>query len=102
MIKAGDAVLTSAGRLPFKAIIHIAALEWYWRATEKAVANGVRNALELAQQQGFSSIAFPALGSGTGGMSVDRSLHLMEQSVIQAATPLDVLLVEFKPVRKQK
>lgn len=100
VMKAGDAVLTSAGRLPFKAIIHVAALEWYWRASEKAVANGVRNALELAKQKDFSSIAFPALGSGTGGMSIDRSLHLIEQSVNQASTNLDVLIVEFKSARK--
>jgi O-acetyl-ADP-ribose deacetylase (regulator of RNase III) len=34
-IPLGGAVLTSAGRLPFKAIIHVAGINLLWRASER-------------------------------------------------------------------
>src|SRR5689334_7805725 len=43
-IPLGGAVATSAGRLPFKAIIHVAGINMLWRATRDSIANSVRNA----------------------------------------------------------
>lgn len=96
-MRAGDAVVTSAGRLPFRAIIHVAALEWYWRATAHAVTQGVKNAIDLARRHAFASLAFPALGAGTGGMPVAQSLSLMEAAIAEAdAGTLNVVLVEYR------
>src|SRR4051794_18354656 len=61
-IPLGGAVLTSAGRLSFKAIIHVAGIDLLWRASERSIRDSVRNALDLARQHGFRSIAFPLLG----------------------------------------
>src|SRR3954465_9073940 len=36
------AVLTSAGRLPFKAIIHVAGINLLWRASERSIRDSVR------------------------------------------------------------
>lgn len=36
-IPLGDAVLTSAGRLPFKGIIHVAGINLLWRASELSI-----------------------------------------------------------------
>src|SRR5215472_12162336 len=36
-IPLGGAVLTSAGRLPHKAIIHVAGINMFWRSTETSV-----------------------------------------------------------------
>ena len=46
-IPLGGAVLTSAGRLPFKGIIHVAGINMLWRASEP-IRDSVRNSLALA------------------------------------------------------
>jgi O-acetyl-ADP-ribose deacetylase (regulator of RNase III) len=54
----GSAVLTSAGKLPFKGIIHVAGINMLWRASEQSIRDSVRNAITVAEQHGFKSIAF--------------------------------------------
>src|SRR5690606_18923164 len=57
-IPLGTAVLTSAGKLPFKGIIHVAGINLLWRASERSIRDSVRNALAVAEEHGFQSIAF--------------------------------------------
>jgi O-acetyl-ADP-ribose deacetylase (regulator of RNase III) len=78
VLRAGQAVLTSAGRLPYRGIIHVAGLSAWWRSSEEIVRDGVRNALCLAAEHGFTSIALPLIGSGTGGVRSERSLAITE------------------------
>jgi O-acetyl-ADP-ribose deacetylase (regulator of RNase III) len=49
-IPLGGAVETSAGRLPFKAIIHVAGISMFWRSSEQAIRGCVRSALGTARQ----------------------------------------------------
>src|SRR3954447_6922880 len=51
-IPLGGAVLTPAGKLPFKGIIHVAGINMLWRATEKSIRDSVTNALRLAHESG--------------------------------------------------
>jgi O-acetyl-ADP-ribose deacetylase (regulator of RNase III) len=95
MLKAGEAVHTSAGRLGFKRIIHVAALEWYWRATDSSVRLSASNALDLALSLGMRSVAFPLLGAGTGGKHPARSRELIEAACQERAPQLDVRIVEY-------
>lgn len=76
-IPLGGAVLTGAGRLPFKGIIHVAGISMWWRASEYSIRESCRNAMRIAREQGFQSIAFPLIGAGTGGRSVDQVEKLM-------------------------
>lgn len=76
MLALGGAVVTSAGRLPFKAIIHVAGIDLTWRSTEKSIRGSVASALEEADRRGFRSIAIPLIGAGTGGGSED-DVHRM-------------------------
>src|SRR5215469_9948912 len=46
-IPLGGAVLTSAGRLPFRRIIHVAGIDLLWRSSEFSVRHSVRNAMTL-------------------------------------------------------
>jgi len=41
-IPLGGAVQTSAGRLPFRAIIHVAGIGMFWRSSERAIRMGVK------------------------------------------------------------
>src|SRR4030081_1887516 len=49
-IPLGGAVLTSAGRLPFRGIIHVAGINMMWRASEWSVRESVKNAMRLAYE----------------------------------------------------
>lgn len=73
----GQAVLTGAGRLPFRGIIHVAGINLLWRASERSIRTSVANAIALASEHDFASVAFPLIGSGSGGFDADRALALM-------------------------
>ncbi|MEY3458779.1 MAG: hypothetical protein RL215_1936, partial [Planctomycetota bacterium] len=44
-IPLGGAVLTSAGKLPFKGIIHVAGINLLWRSSEWSIRDSVKNAM---------------------------------------------------------
>ncbi len=92
----GSAVVTSAGRLPFKAIIHVVGINMLWRASERSIQDSVRNALAKAREQGFRSVAFPVIGAGSGSFNEARALELMRQVLDVEAGALDVSVVRFK------
>ena len=54
-IPLGGAVETSAGRLPFRAIIHVAGISMFWRSSERAIRGCVRSALGIAREKGYRS-----------------------------------------------
>ena len=65
-IPLGQAVVTSAGKLPFRGIIHVAGINGFWRASEDSIRKSVRSAMRLAEQEGYRSVAFPVIGAGSG------------------------------------
>ncbi|MFP2962547.1 macro domain-containing protein [Myxococcus sp. 1LA] len=93
----GSAVVTSAGRLPFKAIIHVAGINILWRASERSIQDSVRNALARAREQGLRSVAFPVIGAGSGSFDEARALELMRQVLDAEAGTLEVSIVRFRP-----
>jgi O-acetyl-ADP-ribose deacetylase (regulator of RNase III) len=77
----GHAVLTGAGRLPFRGIIHVAGINLVWRASEKSIRGSVASAIAIAREHNFGSIALPVIGSGSGGFSQDAALDLMRDAL---------------------
>ncbi|MEZ6047419.1 MAG: macro domain-containing protein [Planctomycetaceae bacterium] len=96
MIPLGEARLTSAGRLPYKAIIHVAGINLFWRASEKSIRDSIRNSLSLAHKHQFQSIAYPLIGAGSGGMSVDRVQAIMLDEFESQSNDLRVIVVVYK------
>ena len=80
-IPLGGAVVTGAGRLPFKAIIHVAGISMWWRSSERSIRDSVRNALSLTVEHDLQSIAFPLIGAGTGGGSPEDVLSLTKDEL---------------------
>jgi len=72
-IPLGGAVLTSAGKLPFKGIIHVAGINLFWTATEFSIRASVRNAIRLSEEHGFESLAMPLIGAGSGRFHQDKT-----------------------------
>ena len=93
----GSAQLTSAGKLSFKGIIHVAGINLLWRTSEQAVRDSTRNSLDLAVHESFESIGFPIIGAGSGGGKKQRRLSWMQDEVSKHSYPGRVLIVEYQP-----
>ena len=95
-IPLGGAVLTSAGRLPFKGIIHVAGINMLWRASERSIRDSVKNAMTVAEDNGLQSIAFPLIGAGSGSFNQERAKEIMLDELNKLGTALEVTVVVFK------
>jgi len=67
-----------------------------WRASEWSIRQSVRNAMALADEKGFQSIAFPLIGAGSGGFNQERAKAIMEDELGKMEYQLDVVLVEYR------
>ncbi len=86
--QAGDVVVTTAGALSSRYVFHVVTIgpdRWEDPSVVPDVANLVRRAtrtcLELMPPLGVRSIAFPALGTGSAGYSIEASAAAMAEVV---------------------
>ena len=101
-IPLGRAVLTSAGKLPFKGIIHVAGINMLWMASERSIRDSVKNAVRLTYDKGFKSIAFPLIGAGSGSFNQDKAKALMLDELSKLDVPMTVKVVVFKMAAPKK
>ncbi len=96
IIPLGQAVLTSAGKLSYQGIIHVAGINAFWFASEFSIRNSIRNAMEIAKESNFNSIAFPVIGAGSGSYNREKALKIMldEFSQIDSETKVKIVLYE--------
>ena len=99
-IPLGGAVLTSAGRLPFKAIIHVAGINLLWRASERSIRDSVRHAVRLTHEKSFRSVALPLIGAGSGGFNEQQAKDVMLDELSKLEVPVAVKVVVFKRARR--
>ncbi len=91
-IPLGEAALTGAGELDARYVIHAAAMEPGGAPGEESIRSAVRRSLEIARERGLQSVAFPAVGTGVGGFSMQRCAELMLDEVeahVEAETSLE-------------
>lgn len=93
MIPLGGAVLTSAGHLSHKGIIHVAGINLLWLGSEWATRESAKNALALAHKYRFGSIAFPTIGAGTGGLAPARSIELIGEAAKSSPYAGEIVIV---------
>jgi len=60
----GEAVVTTAGRLPYKGVVHAVGPHQGVGQEEQKLVQALRAAFDCAVAQGFASLAFPAVSSG--------------------------------------
>lgn len=99
LLPLGGAVLTSAGRLPYRGIIHVAGIGLFWTASEKSIRLSTHNALALAEGR-FNSIAFPLIGAGTGGRKAGLVEQMMLEEMEASTFPGPIILVRFRGPKK--
>ena len=63
-IEVGDAVVTTAGRLPFKGVIHAVGPHQGLGREEERLVRALEAAFLRAHERGWSSVSFPAVSSG--------------------------------------
>jgi O-acetyl-ADP-ribose deacetylase (regulator of RNase III) len=99
-IPLGGAVITSAGKLTFKAIIHVAGINLFWRSSKQSVQNSVRNSMKLIIEHGYQSVAFPLIGAGSGGGDEAIVLSWMTEELGKIEFEGQIILVIYEKRRK--
>ena len=94
-IPLGHAVLTSAGRLPHKGIIHVAGISMLWRASRASIQGSVKSAMAIVHERGFRSVAFPIIGAATGGFGEQGALDLMVEAFAEIESQVEATIVRF-------
>lgn len=86
----GEAVITPAGRLPARYVIHTVGPVYGRHGGEEAelLARCYRNSLQLAAAEGLASIAFPAISTGVYGYPPE------EAAAVVAATLTETLATQ--------
>ena len=82
-IPVGEAVVTGAGRLKARYIIHAAVMGQDLKTDAEKIRQATRNSLLRGDELGIKSIAFPALGTGVGGFPLDECARIMISEVRQ-------------------
>jgi len=77
----GDAVVTGAGTLAARSVIHAVSLDRDRRTSAAAIESAVRSAMARAREIGATSVAFPALGTGIGGFPLDDAAAITVRTV---------------------
>jgi len=67
----GEAVVTTAGRLPFKGVIHAVGPHQGVGQEQGRLVQALRAAFERAHERGWGSVSFPAVSSGIFAVPLD-------------------------------
>jgi O-acetyl-ADP-ribose deacetylase (regulator of RNase III) len=80
---AGDAVITGAGKLPCKHVIHTVGPVWHGgtRGEAQTLASCYRKSLLLAAESGLTGIAFPNISTGIYGYPKDKAAAVAAEAV---------------------
>jgi O-acetyl-ADP-ribose deacetylase len=76
-IEPGGCVITSAGRLAARHVIHAAVMREDLVTSATLIARATRSALTMAEAHGCASIALPAFGTGVGGFPLSECAGIM-------------------------
>ncbi|PWC07810.1 O-acetyl-ADP-ribose deacetylase [Mycetocola zhujimingii] len=92
----GEAVATTAGRLPAKHVIHTVGPVWDPNEDRsELLASAYRNSLRVADELGAATVAFPAISAGVYGWPLADAARIAVRTVREVDPPADVTFVLF-------
>jgi O-acetyl-ADP-ribose deacetylase (regulator of RNase III) len=71
VIKTGSAVVTTAGKLPFKGVIHAVGPRQGEGDEEAKLVLALTSSFQRAKERGWDSVSFPAVSSGIFAVPLD-------------------------------
>jgi O-acetyl-ADP-ribose deacetylase (regulator of RNase III) len=80
-VELGESIVTTAGRLAARAVIHAVSLDRVRRTSGPVIDQAVRSAMARAREMDAKSVAFPALGTGVGGFPLEEAARVMISAV---------------------
>jgi O-acetyl-ADP-ribose deacetylase (regulator of RNase III) len=98
----GEAVVTTAGKLPAGCVIHTVGPRWAGgdRAEEALLRSAYRNSLRRARERRAGTVAFPSISTGAYGYPIQlaarAALDEVARELRSAAAPLEVRFVLFQ------
>jgi O-acetyl-ADP-ribose deacetylase (regulator of RNase III) len=81
----GKAVITGAGKLPARHVIHAVGPRMGEGNEREKLAGATRSSLELARDKGLASIALPAISTGVFGYPIDDCAQVMLRTATEFA-----------------
>ncbi len=78
----GSATITGAGALRAKHVIHAVGPMMGEGEEDRKLRDATRSSLNLADEHGLASVAFPAISTGIFGYPIDRCARIMLETVI--------------------
>ena len=84
-IDVGDAAITGGGTLSAPFVIHAASMRLGGRTSADSLRRSTRRSLEIANERGLRSIAFPAVGTGIARFPLDECARIMLEEVVTHA-----------------
>ncbi|MCX7633520.1 MAG: O-acetyl-ADP-ribose deacetylase [Turneriella sp.] len=93
----GSAVITPAGKLPCRYVIHAVGPVWHGgkQNEDELLASAYRSVLRLAEEHQLKSIAFPNISTGVYGFPKDRAAQIVH-SVITEFSPNSKSIQEIR------
>ncbi len=82
-VRLGETAVTTAGNLKAYYVIHAASMQLGGRTTAESLRNSTRNSLLRAEEKGFKTIAFPAIGTGIAGFPMQDCAEIMIGEVLE-------------------
>lgn len=81
-VKIGKAIVTKAGKLKCKFVIHSPTMERPSSLTNyDNVYKATKATLIISKEKGIKTLAFPAMGTGVGGLSFDEASKAMLKAI---------------------
>ena len=78
----GGAVITTAGNLKAKRVIHAVGPRMGEGSEDQKLTNATLNSLKLADDKNLKSISFPAISTGIFGFPIERCAEIMLKTTI--------------------
>lgn len=84
--RAGTVHVTTAGTLPYKAVIHCVASDDAHRSSVAVIRSCVANALAAADAAGCTTVAIPILGTGHARLPFPEAAGAMARTALEAGS----------------
>ncbi len=95
-VPVGEAVATKAGKLKVRYVIHAPTMERpAMRIPPVNAYLATKAALKVAKELGLKKVAFPLMGTGVGGLSIEEAVREMLRAIEEECEGMEVYLYAY-------